>query len=134
MRIYLHLYKKAEGTLRPDIERLIVNGENTKENLLQWPFGAVMPEYVLVVFEITRQRMVLHQLILHLIPQPPTLSLLPSSRTMFFMFARANPHHFFTLHYRYKLSQKETPKDQRILEYKKTKQNKTFKSLWQMML
>lgn len=72
-----NLKEKTAGFLRPNIEGLVVNGKNAEEDLLERPFGAIIAQDVLVVFEIAGEGMVLHQLVLHLLPQPPARPLLP---------------------------------------------------------
>jgi len=58
-------------SLRPNVESFVVYGEHTEQNLLDGPFRSIVTENVLVVSQVTGQRMVLHQLVLHLLPQPP---------------------------------------------------------------
>lgn len=54
-----------------------MNSKNAEEDLLERPFGAIIAQDVLVVLEIAGEGMVLHQLVLHLLPQPPARPLLP---------------------------------------------------------
>jgi len=47
-----------------------VDGEDAEKNLLQRPLGAIVAQDVLIVLEKTRERVVLDELILDLLPQP----------------------------------------------------------------
>ena len=60
---------KCKG-LRPNVESFVVDGECAQQNLPDGPFGSIVTENVLVVSQITGQGVVLHQLVLHLLPQP----------------------------------------------------------------
>jgi len=64
---------RIKKSLRPNVESFIVDGEHTQQNLLDGPFRSIVTENVLVVSQVTGQRVVLHQLVLHLLPQPPPL-------------------------------------------------------------
>lgn len=46
---------------RPNVQSLIVQGENAEKNILQRPFASVMILYKLIVLQILRQFLVLHQ-------------------------------------------------------------------------
>lgn len=41
--------------LRPNIEGLVVKGENAQQDLLHRPFGSIMTDYELIVPQIRRQ-------------------------------------------------------------------------------
>jgi hypothetical protein len=49
------------GYVRPDVERLVVDGEGGAQHLRERPLAAVVPKDVLVVPEVPRQRAVLNQ-------------------------------------------------------------------------
>jgi len=55
--------------LRPDVQGLVVDSEDAEEDLFDGPFGTVVTEDVLVVSEVSRQCVILHELILHFLPE-----------------------------------------------------------------
>lgn len=62
---------KQEGlnlNLRPDIQGLVVDGEDAEEDVFEGPFGTVVAQDVLVVSEVSRQSVVLHELVLDFLP------------------------------------------------------------------
>lgn len=67
-------------SLRPNVESFVVDGEHTQQNLLHGPFRSIVTKNVLVISQVTGQRVVLHQLVLHLLPQPPPFSFPSATR------------------------------------------------------
>ena len=65
--------------VRPDVEGLVVDGEGGEQHLRERPLAAVVPQDVLVVPQVPRQRPVLHQPVPLLLPLPP-LPVLPRGR------------------------------------------------------
>ena len=55
--------------LRPDVQGLVVDSEDAEEDLFDGPLGTVVAEDVLVVSEVSRQCVILHELVLHLLPE-----------------------------------------------------------------
>ncbi len=66
----MHRERGAENAknLRPDVESLIVEGEKRKESGSERPIESIVSPNVLIVTEILRQCLELHQLVLHPAP------------------------------------------------------------------
>lgn len=68
--------------LRPNVECLVVNGEHTEQRLFERPIRSVMPKNVLIVPQVLRQHVILHQVVLLFHFPPQLLRSLASTRTL----------------------------------------------------
>ena len=61
----MHANNREIDVLRPNIESLVVDREDTEDCLFQWPFASIVTQDELIVLQIIWQRIITDQFALH---------------------------------------------------------------------